>query len=54
LLDNLQQITAFAALFTLDFRRNESGHVDCIPCLTVEAKEIDDIPYGINLYQLHS
>lgn len=45
-LDYLLQITAFVALVTLDFRRSESGYVDCIPCLSAGAEEIDDIPYG--------
>lgn len=46
LLDYLLQITAFVALLTLDFRRSESGRVDCIPCLTTETEESDDIPPG--------
>ncbi|KAG0593289.1 hypothetical protein KC19_1G318700 [Ceratodon purpureus] len=46
LLDYLLQITAFVALLTLDFRRSESGRVDCFPCLSVEVDELDDTPYG--------
>lgn len=46
LLDYLLQITAFVALLTLDFRRSESGRVDCFPCISVGTVEIDENPRG--------
>ncbi|XP_024370575.1 uncharacterized protein [Physcomitrium patens] len=51
LLDYLLQITAFVALLTLDFRRSESGRVDCIPCMSGGTEEIDDTSYGSSTRQ---
>ncbi|GAQ79217.1 putative Niemann-Pick C type protein [Klebsormidium nitens] len=39
-LDFLLQVTAFVALVTLDFRRAESGRVDCLPCLRMAGREV--------------
>jgi hypothetical protein len=46
LLDYLLQITAFVALLTLDFRRTESGRVDCLPCIPVGSDDPNEQSAG--------
>lgn len=54
LLDYLLQITAFVAVLTLDFRRSESGRVDCVPCIHVGRKEPGDVSLGLPNEQRHN
>jgi len=38
--DFLFQITAFIALMTIDFKRQEENRVDCVPCIILEEPDV--------------